>query len=371
MSGGGISGSKDPFSSLVDLNESETRWCCASNKWFQGIKYEFQVQYWMTLERSTIAFLLRSSRHRFNLQLVIRFDMFFHTFLGKCYQQYLEDLGGQPLSEVKMIGIGFWLGGGSVNDSHGVATTELEGLQLPPAGVTLLYESMEKYRARSRRSAGYLSPLLNLSGNDGILLEYIFQLIPNCCFSVYDIESMLDAMTRAANWMVVCLPILQVLHLLVPAAPAPSRHCNLVTAVTDSVAGKSDQPWVIQDPENGSSSTCLSEKDAGGLDDCSKVKSCCTFLISHFLDTSNLPKSLTVWHLSTKNLSEKFPFDVLTKTLITGKNGSRLPFSPRNIIGDVDGCSNGLLALFSIKSGVASWNSINLESSKCCLILMG
>nr|TKS04979.1 hypothetical protein D5086_0000137750 [Populus alba] len=134
MSGGGISGSKDPFSSLVDLNESETRWCCASNKWFQGIKYEFQVQYWMTLERSTIAFLLRSSRHRFNLQLVIRFDMFFHTFLGKCYQQYLEDLGGQPLSEVKMIGIGFWLGGGSVNDSHGVATTELEGLQLPPAG---------------------------------------------------------------------------------------------------------------------------------------------------------------------------------------------------------------------------------------------
>ena len=47
-------------------------------------------------------------------------------------------------------------------------------------------------------------------------------------------------MTRAANWMVVCLQSCKCCILL----PSTSRHCNLVTAVTDFVAGKFDEGFV-------------------------------------------------------------------------------------------------------------------------------
>jgi tetratricopeptide (TPR) repeat protein len=61
-------------------------------------------------------------------------DMFFTPSSGNA-TTVSGGSGGQPLSEVDDWGLDSGLGGGGVNDSHGV-TTELEGLPAPPAGVT-------------------------------------------------------------------------------------------------------------------------------------------------------------------------------------------------------------------------------------------
>uniref|UniRef100_A0A6N2MW62 Uncharacterized protein n=1 Tax=Salix viminalis TaxID=40686 RepID=A0A6N2MW62_SALVM len=61
-------------------------------------------------------------------------DMFFTPSSGDA-ATVSGGLGGQPLSEVDDWGLDSGLGGGGVDDSHG-ATTELDGLPAPPAGVT-------------------------------------------------------------------------------------------------------------------------------------------------------------------------------------------------------------------------------------------
>ncbi|KAJ6323411.1 hypothetical protein OIU76_010840 [Salix suchowensis] len=146
MSGGGMSGSKDPFGSLVDfeMNQKKSSLNSASkvNKPSGNATGDAFGAFQNAPSAKSVpsggvgasTFLLRSSRLRFNLQLVIRLTCSSHH-PPEMLQQYLEDWEGSHLSEVDDWGLDSGLGGGGVDDSHG-ATTELDGLPAPPAGVT-------------------------------------------------------------------------------------------------------------------------------------------------------------------------------------------------------------------------------------------
>lgn len=169
MSGGGMSGSKDPFSSLVDFGMNQKQGNInsaskdnkpsgnatgdafgafqnassaksvpsggvgASNNGFMGsnTSSKSNIDDFGTFNNS---FPTQKQQAPVQPSVGDPLDMFFTPSSGNA-TTVSGGLGGQPLSEVDDWGLDSGLGGGGVNDSHG-ATTELEGLPAPPAGVT-------------------------------------------------------------------------------------------------------------------------------------------------------------------------------------------------------------------------------------------
>ncbi|KAJ6722129.1 hypothetical protein OIU85_025137 [Salix viminalis] len=169
MSGGGMSGSKDPFGSLVDFEMKQKKSSLNSaskvNKpsgnatgdafgAFQNAPSAKSVPSGgvgassndfmgsNTSSKSNIddfgvfvnSFPTQKQQAPVQPSVGDPLDMFFTPSSGDA-ATVSGGLGGQPFSEVDDWGLDSGLGGGGVDDSHG-ATTELDGLPAPPAGVT-------------------------------------------------------------------------------------------------------------------------------------------------------------------------------------------------------------------------------------------